>query len=89
MEYQEMFKFLNLQIMQRKNAEKLPEDERNYIVLNLLDYNNNPCRFFVFNKKVIEKLLTKTRVGLEEMEITFSVSYIKDNWHVNLVDVNE
>ncbi len=31
MEYQEMFKFLNLQIMQRKNADKLPEDERNFL----------------------------------------------------------
>lgn len=89
MEYQEMFKFLNLQIMQRKNADKLPEDERNFLVVNFLDLNCNPCRFFVFNKDLMKKMLSTKYSGLQDLVVTFTVTYSNDNWHVNLVDVHE
>lgn len=89
MEYQEMFKFLNLQIMQRKNADKLPEDERNFLVVNFLDLNFNPCRFFVFNKDLMKKMLSTKYSGLQDLVVTFTVTYSNDNWHVNLVDVHE
>ena len=51
MDFIEEFKYLNLELMKKKNANELPEDERNFIILNLLDKNNNPCRFLYLIKK--------------------------------------
>lgn len=89
MEYQEEFKFLNLEVMQRKNAQELKEDERNFLIIQLLDKNNNPCRFFIFNKDVMKKVLSSEYVGLQLLKITFEVLYNNNNWSVRLVDINE
>lgn len=89
MEYQEEFKFLKLEVMQRKNAEQLKEDERNFLVIRLLDKNNNPCRFFVFNKDVMKKVLAANYVGLQLLNIKFEVVYNNENWSVRLVAINE
>lgn len=88
MEYQEEFKFLNLEIVKRKNAEELKEEDRQFIKLNLLDKNYNPCVFFVFNKEVMKKLLNMELVGLQILEIHFELVY-NNSWNVKLVDVHE
>ena len=89
MEFKSNFKFLNLQVMQRKNANELPEDEKNYLIINLLDNGNNPCRFFIFNKDLMKKILSTSYLGLQELEIAFELNYSKDAWHVKVVDINE
>lgn len=88
MEYEEEFKFLNLEIVKRKNAEELKEEDRQFIKLNLLDKNYNPCVFFVFNKEVMKKLLNMELVGLQILEIHFELVYTK-SWNVRLVDIHE
>ncbi len=89
MEYQEEFKFLNVQVVRRKNADELKEEDRNFLIINLLDNKNNPCRFFIFDKNVMEKVLSSSYVGLQVLYITFDVVYNNQNWAVKLVDVNE
>lgn len=89
MQYQEEFKFLNFEVMQRKNANELKEEDRNFLLIRLLDKNNNPCRFFVFNKDLMKKILAANYVGLQLLMITFEVSYKNENWTVRLVDINE
>ena len=75
--------------MKKKNANVLPEDERNFIILNLLDKNNNPCRFFVFDKEVMKKILTSNFVGLQVLNVSFKLLYSNNTWNVRLVDISE
>lgn len=89
MEFQEYFKFLNFQVIKRKNAEGLPEDERSFLKLNLLDKLNNPCSFIVFDKDVMKKLLTGSIESLAEILVTFDLVYSNDKWNVRLVDYND
>ena len=89
MDFIEEFKYLNLELMKKKNANELPEDERNFIILNLLDKNNNPCRFFVFDKEVMKKILTSNFVGLQLLNVSFKLLYSNNSWNVRLVDISE
>lgn len=89
MDFIEEFKYLNLELMKKKNANELPEDERNFIILNLLDKNNNPCRFFVFDKEVMKKILTSNFVGLQLLNVSFKLLYSNNTWNVRLVDISE
>ncbi len=89
MDFIEEFKYLNLELMKKKNANELPEDERNFIILNLLDKNNNPCRFFVFDKEVMKKILTSNFVGLQLLNVSFKLLYTNNTWNVRLVDISE
>lgn len=89
MEYTEEFKFLNLELMQRKNAQELKEEDRNFLVIQLLDPKNNPCRFFVFNKDLMKKMLSTTYAGLQLLKVTFDVVYSNNTWNVRVVDINE
>ena len=43
----------------------------------------------VFNKDLMKKMLSTTYSGLQDLVVTFTVTYSNDNWHVNLVDVHE
>lgn len=89
MDYIEEFKFLNFELMKKKNANDLPEDEKNFIILNLLDKNNNPCRFFVFDKDVMKKILTSGFLGLQLLNVSFKLQFSNNNWNVRLVDISE
>lgn len=89
MDYNEEFKFLNLELMKKKNANELPEDEKNFLILNLLDKNNNPCRFFVFNVDVMKKILSSSYVGLQILNVSFKLQFTNNNWNVRLVDISE
>lgn len=87
MELQDYFKFLKLEQIKRKNAEELPEGEKYFYTIHLLDYDNNPCRFFIFNKDLIDKILNLKLVGLQDVQCHLSVKYSSDAWRVNLLDV--
>lgn len=87
MKYQENFKFLNLQVIQKKNAEELKEDERSFIKLNLLDNQNNPCAFMIFDKDIMKKLLSNPIPPLSELLVAFELAYSSDKWNVRLVDI--
>ncbi len=89
MEYVEEFKFLNLEVMKKKNANELKEEEKNFLIINLLDKNNNPCRFFVFATDIMKKILTSNYVGLQVLQVCFKVQFINNNWAVRLVDISE
>ncbi len=86
MEFQETFKFLNLQVINRKNASELPDDEKSFIKLNLLDKGNNPCSFFVFNKDIMTKLLANPLASLAEILVTFDLVYNNDRWNVRFIE---
>lgn len=86
MEFQEQFKFLNLQLIERKNASELKEEDRKFIKINLLDKLNNPCSFFIFNKDLMTKVLSNNYAGLSDLLITFELVY-NNSWHVKVVDI--
>lgn len=88
MEIQDNFKFLKLEQMKRKNPEELKEEERFFYILHLLDSENNPCRFFIFDNNLSRKIINKNFVGLQDVLINIKVTYRNDNWSVSLVDIN-
>ena len=87
MEFQSNFKFLNIQEIARKNIEGLEENEKTFIKLNLLDYKNNPCSFFVFGDKK-DKILSLNLTGFEDLLCTIGLTYNKDKWNVSLIDID-
>lgn len=88
MEIQDNFKFLKLEQMQRKNSEELKESDRYFFVIHLLDKDNNPCRFFIFNKDLREKVLNLNLVSLQDILLTMKVVFVNNSWQVNLLDIN-
>ena len=86
MEYEEQFKFLNLQLIERKNASELKEEDRKFIRINLLDKLNNPCSFLIFNKDLMTKVLSSNYAGLSDLTITFELVY-NNIWSVRVVDI--
>lgn len=86
MEFEEQFKFLNLQLIERKNASELKEEDRKFIKINLLDKLNNPCSFFIFNKDLMTKVLSNNYAGLSDLLVTFELVY-NNSWNVKVVDI--
>ena len=87
MEYSSNFKILNIQEIARRNSDELKEEDKTFLKLNLLDYNNNPCSFMIFGKdknKVLELGLN----SFDDVVITFLVNYNKDRWNVNFIDID-
>ena len=74
--------------MKRKNSEELKESEKYFFVIHLIDKENNPCRFFIFNKDLIAKVSRMDLVGLQDILLTIKVSFVNNSWQVNLLDIN-
>ena len=81
MEFQENFKVLNYEARKRKDSEE------RFIILNALDINNNPCKFFIFNKDIVNEFLSTTFVGLQDVLIKFKLAYNGNVWNVTLLDI--
>ena len=89
MHYQEKFKFLNLQVIKRKNVDSnLPEEKKSFLKLNLLDKENNPCSFIVFDESVMKKVLSNPYSSLADVSVIFDLIYSNNNWNVRLIDIN-
>ena len=96
MKYQDNFKFLNVQLMKRKKTEENKNvsdlalellKEYDFLVLNLLDCDNNPCRFFVFNEDLYKKIIQSSYLGLQDVVIAFEVIFVNNNWNVRILDI--
>lgn len=87
MKFQGDFKFLNLQVIKKKNAKELKEDEQNFIKLNVLDKDLNPCSFFIFSVDLIRKILEYNFSSLSDLSISFELSFNNNNWHVGVIDI--
>lgn len=87
MEQSSNFKFLNMQEISRKNANELKEEEKTFLKINLLDYENNPCSFMIFGDKK-QKILNMNLQSLEDLVITYRISYSNNKWNVNFVDAD-
>lgn len=88
MEFQTNFKFLNLQEITRKNAKELSEDEKTFIKLNLLDNQNNPCSFIIFDKNIKEKIRKLQLKSLIDLIVVCKVFYNNNKWNINLVNLD-
>ena len=87
MEQSSNFKFLNMQEISRKNANELKEEERTFLKINLLDYENNPCSFMIFGDKK-QKILDMNLQSLEDLVITYRIFYSNNKWNVSFIDVD-
>lgn len=92
MVFEEEFKLLSLQKLNKKNANEIKnEDERYFYIVNVLDKENNPCKFFSFNKDINKDLTTRLNTGalkgLQDCLIKFDVVFQEKNWNVRLEEI--
>ena len=91
MKLNDEFKFLKIDSIKRKNAEELPADEQYFYVLNVLDKENNPVRFFSFDSKLNNQLTKDIQSGnvkgLQNCLIDFELKFTNNNWNVSLENV--
>lgn len=86
MKIEQNFKFLKVELMKKKKTEE-NQKETQFLILNLLDEDNNPCRFFVFNTDLISKITKSSFLGLQDVICTLEIKF-NNNWSVNLLDID-
>lgn len=82
MEFSDKFKFLNMQLNKRKN-----DDNSFYLVVNLLDKENNPCKFFCFNNEIISAVTSRNYQALQDVTVNIGLSYTNNGWNIRLNDM--
>lgn len=91
MKLSEDFKFLNLNAVKRKNAEELKPEEQFFYIVNLLDGDNNPVRFYSFdnslNTSLIKAINDGTLKGLQDCLVHFELVFANNNWNVRLENI--
>lgn len=91
MKLKDEFKFLKIDSIRRKNAEELSADEQYFYILNVLDKENNPVRFFSFNNELNNQLTKDIQSGnvkgLQNCLIDFELKFTNNNWNVSLENV--
>ena len=80
MEIQNNFKFLNYEVINRK------ESKGQFIKLNLLDGNMKPVCFFAFEDELINKIRSIKFNPFQDLLVKFSLTY-NNSWRVALIDI--
>ena len=85
------FKFLSLQAVKRKNAEELKDTEKYFYIINLLDKENNPVKFYSFdndiNNRLVKSINTQELKGLQDCLVHFELLFSNNNWNVKLINI--
>lgn len=80
MEIQNNFKFLNYEVINRKDG------KGQFIKLNLLDGNMTPVVFFSFKDELSSKIRNIKFNPLQDLLVKFSLTY-NNTWRVDLIDI--
>lgn len=88
MKIRDEFKFLNVSSVKRKNVEGLKPEEQYFYIVNLLDKENNPVRFFSFdnnlNNDLTKNIQSGNVKGLQNVLVDFELVFNNNNWNVKL-----
>lgn len=88
MKLRDEFKFLNVNSVKRKNVEELKPEEQYFYIVNLLDKENNPVKFFSFdnnlNNDLTKGIQTGKIKGLQDVLVDFELIFNNNNWNVKL-----
>ena len=82
MKFQEVFRYLKVDEMNRK------DNGNAFMVLHVLDPDSNPSRFFIFNTDIMNKFRSMNPSNLQELVIDFNVISNDKGWNVSLLDIN-
>ena len=89
--FEEEFKFLNIQKLNKRETEGLSDDEKYFLIISVLDKENFPCKFYSFDKDLNKSLLLNSQngviKGLQDCLIKFSLNFNNNNWSVKLEDI--
>lgn len=79
--------FTLLKVEQKKRITKEGK-EQIYLVLNVLDEDFSPCKFFVFNEDKVKLILNdvQSAKALSKVLINFNLVYSNNIWNCNLND---
>lgn len=85
------FKFLSLQAVKRRNAEELPANEQFFYIINLLDRDNNPVKFYSFdsniNDQLVKSINSQKLKGLQDCLVHFELLFSNNMWNVRLINI--
>ena len=88
MKLRDEFKFLNVSSVKRKNVEGLKPEEQYFYIVNLLDKENNPVRFFSFdnnlNNDLTKNIQSGAIKGLQNVLVDFELIFNNNIWNVKL-----
>lgn len=87
MKLEQSFKFLKAELMKKKKTEE-NQKEIVFLILHLLDEENNPCRFFVFKEELVNKIVNCNFLGLQDVICTLELKFTNNNWSVNLINID-
>lgn len=90
MVFEEEFKFLKVDRRERKESEKLKDENKYYFVIHLLDKDNNPCSFFSFNSELNKNILADLSnvKGLQDVLVKFELVFNNNIWNVRLLNID-
>lgn len=85
MKLEKEFTLLKIESKERKTKEG---ETSVYLIISVLDEELNPCKFFVFNKKVIDEIFEDVQKSkaMSKVLITLNFSYDKV-WNCNVEKV--
>lgn len=74
--------------VEQKNRTTKEGKEQIYLVLNVLDEDMSPCKFFVFNEDKVKIILNDVQgaKALSKVLINFNLVYSNNIWNCNLND---
>ena len=87
MEFTQDVKFLKFELIKRKNADELPADDKYFISLSVLDLENNPIRFLIFDKALIKSLQENKFASLEDLTLSLKLVFNNNMWNVRVLDI--
>ena len=62
---------------------------KDFLLVSLLDDQQNLCRFFIFNQGFMQKLQLSNFKLYQELVGSLDVTFYKDNWNVSLKELYE
>lgn len=65
------------------------KDNKDFLVVSLLDENRDSCRFFVYDKDLIDYIRNANLDFNESVLCCLDVSYFSDSWRVNLKELTK
>lgn len=81
MEIQNNFKFLNFEVINRKDG------KGQFLKINLLDGNMKPVVFFSFDEELSNKIRYAKFNPLQDLLVKFSLTFNNNSWRVDLLDI--
>ena len=73
----------------KKNRTTKDNKNQDYLIIDVLDEELNPCKFFVFNEEIVNQILNDSAnaKALQKVLIKCDFTYNGSLWNCNLIEM--